>query len=54
MKIINRFNYKKREHDSDIKFVDEVQAFLLAFETFCQEYVGVESKDMIQAWYGFR
>jgi hypothetical protein len=36
-----------------MKFVTEVQAFLLAFETFCGEHVGIDSMDMIQAWYGY-
>jgi hypothetical protein len=25
----------------------------LAFETFCEEHVGIGSRDMIQAWYGY-
>ncbi|WHY98834.1 hypothetical protein [Peribacillus simplex] len=53
MKILNGFNYKEQELNAKMKFVIEVQAFLLAFETFCSEYVGIESKEMIQAWYGY-
>jgi hypothetical protein len=52
MKILKGFNYKLQGFDL-MKIVNEVQAFLLAFETFCEEHVGMASKDMIQAWYGF-
>ena len=52
-KILNGFKYKDREINTEMKFANEVQAFLLAFEAFCKEYVGIDSKDMIQAWYGY-
>lgn len=52
MKILQGFNYKLQGFDV-MKIVNEVQAFLLAFETFCVEHVGMASKDMIQAWYGY-
>ncbi|PGR96898.1 hypothetical protein COC61_11005 [Priestia megaterium] len=53
MKILNGFNDKDRELNIETKYLSEVQAFLLAFESFCGEYVGIESKDIIQAWYGY-
>lgn len=53
MKILNGFTNKERELNTEMGFVKEVQAFLLAFETFCREHVGIESKDMILAWYGY-
>ncbi|MDP9742303.1 UNVERIFIED_ORG: hypothetical protein QFZ59_004133 [Bacillus sp. B2I3] len=52
MKILNGFNYTERNLNAK-NFVNEVQAFLLAFDSFCGEHVGIESKDMIQAWYGY-
>jgi hypothetical protein len=39
--------------DNEMKIVNEIQAFLLAFEDFCAEHVGIESKNMIQAWFGY-
>ncbi|MDR7239655.1 hypothetical protein [Neobacillus drentensis] len=52
MKILKGLDYKEQGFNV-IKFVNEVQAFLLAFETFCEEHVGIASRDMIQAWYGY-
>ncbi|PGT49820.1 hypothetical protein COD13_29055 [Priestia megaterium] len=53
MKIFKRINDDRKEINAEKKIINEVQAFLLAFETFCKEHVGLESKDMIQAWYGY-
>lgn len=53
MKILNGFNYKEQNLNFDIKIIKEVQSFLLAFETFCGDHVGIKSEDMIQAWYGY-
>ncbi|MCY8233892.1 hypothetical protein [Priestia endophytica] len=53
MKILKGVNSKAHGFNAEMKIVNEVQAFLLAFETFCEEYVGIDSKDMIQAWYGY-
>ncbi|PEI55922.1 hypothetical protein [Priestia aryabhattai] len=53
MKITKEFNYKTEESNNEMKIVNEVKAFLLAFETFCEEHAGVTSKELIQAWYGY-
>ena len=53
MKIINGFNYIERETTAERGIVTEVQVFLHSFETFCGDHVGIDSKDMIQAWYGY-
>ncbi|PGT73604.1 hypothetical protein [Priestia megaterium] len=53
MKILKGFNYKEEGSKAEMKIVNEVKAFLLAFETFCGEHVGIDSTDMIQAWYGY-
>lgn len=53
MKLLKGFNYKEREPNTERKLVNEAQAFLLAFETFCGEYIGIKSNEMIQAWYGY-
>ncbi|MFC0472495.1 hypothetical protein ACFFHM_18920 [Halalkalibacter kiskunsagensis] len=53
MKILNGFHIKEQEYKTEMKLFTEVNAFLLAFETFCREHVGIDSKDMIQAWYGY-
>lgn len=53
MKILNGFNCKAQELNDEFRVVNEVQAFLLAFELFCEEHLGIESIDMIQAWYGY-
>ncbi|WP_426945437.1 hypothetical protein [Bacillus altitudinis] len=42
-------NVQKAEREN----LREINSFLLAFEKFCLEYLGVESEDMIRAWYGF-
>ncbi|KHE72484.1 hypothetical protein [Halobacillus sp. BBL2006] len=52
IKILNGFN-KDRKLNIEKRFINEVQSFLFAFEIFCREHVGVESQDMIQAWYGY-
>lgn len=52
MKVLYGFNYTERDLNAK-NFANEVQAFLLAFDSFCGEHVGIESKDMIQAWYGY-
>ncbi|MDQ0221357.1 hypothetical protein ELQ35_15630 [Peribacillus cavernae] len=52
MKILNEFNCKELEPNAEFRVVNEVQAFLLAFETFCEDHLGIELQDMIQAWYG--
>lgn len=52
MKILKGLNYKLHGFNV-MKIVNEVQAFLLAFETFCEEHVGMASREMIQAWYGY-
>ncbi|MGE7686761.1 hypothetical protein [Peribacillus simplex] len=39
--------------NAEEKTINEVKAFFLAFETFCKEHVGIDAKDMIQAWYGY-
>lgn len=52
MKILKGLNYKLQGFNV-MKVVSEVQAFLLAFETFCEEHVGMASRDMIQAWYSY-
>lgn len=36
-----------------MKKINEIQAFIVAFETFCEKFVGIKTKDMIQAWYGY-
>ncbi|WP_332632542.1 hypothetical protein [Halalkalibacter flavus] len=53
IKILNGFNIKEQEYKTEMKLFTEVNAFLLAFEKFCREYAGIDSKDMIQAWYGY-
>ncbi|MDG0059148.1 hypothetical protein [Priestia sp. P5] len=53
MKILKGFNSKVQGINDEIKIVSEVQAFLLAFEAFCEEHLGIDSKEMIQAWYGY-
>ncbi|MGE6379216.1 hypothetical protein [Peribacillus muralis] len=54
LKILNGLLYRTRSQvKTEKKLVSEVQAFLLAFETFCWEYLGLKSEDMIQAWYGY-
>lgn len=53
MKVLKSFKYEVEDLIDEIKIVNEVQAFLLAFETFCEKHVGIGSKDMIQAWYGY-
>ncbi|WP_116316313.1 hypothetical protein [Bacillus subtilis] len=53
MKILKGFNSKELGLEVEMKIVNDVQAFLLAFETFCEEHVGIAWQDMIQAWYGF-
>jgi hypothetical protein len=35
------------------KIIYEAGAFILAFETFCEEHLGIDAKDLIQAWYGY-
>src|SRR4051794_22432631 len=37
MKILSGFNCKEREPNAEFRVVNEVQAFLMAFETFCEE-----------------
>lgn len=53
LKILNGFNYQEREVQLEKKLISEIQAFLLAFETFCRVHLEVEVKDIIQAWYGY-
>lgn len=52
MKILKGLNYEVQGFNVT-KIVNEVQAFLLAFDSFCEEHVGLTSKDMIKAWYGY-
>ncbi|PFO04675.1 hypothetical protein COJ85_11630 [Bacillus sp. AFS076308] len=52
MKILKGLNYKLQGFNL-MKILNQVQAFLLAFETFCEEHVGIASREMIQAWYGY-
>lgn len=53
MKILKGLNCKMQGLNTEMKIANEVQAFLLAFDTFCEEHLGIDSKDMIQAWYGY-
>lgn len=53
IKILKGFNCKVQRDNVEMKILSEVQAFFIAFETFCEEHIGVASKDMIQAWYGY-
>jgi len=52
-KILKGFDCKVIRTNIETKIVNEVQAFFIAFETFCEEHLGIASKDMIQAWYGY-
>lgn len=53
IKILDGFNNDQIEKQNKINIYNEVYAFLLAFEAFCIDYMGIDSKDMIQAWYGY-
>lgn len=53
MKILKGVNKKVDVLNNEVKTIKEIKAFILAFETFCNEHVGIDSKDMIQAWYGY-
>jgi len=53
VKILKELKGKAQGLDAEMKIIKEVQAFLLAFEAFCEEYVGIAYKDMILAWYGY-
>ena len=53
MKIMKGLNCKELGLNVEMKIVNEVKAFFIAFEVFCDEYLGTASKDMIQAWYGY-
>ncbi|WP_375346285.1 hypothetical protein ACEWPB_02720 [Priestia megaterium] len=53
IKILKGFNYKVETLDAEIKIANEAQGFLLAFEDFCKEHMGIEPKYMIQSWYGY-
>lgn len=53
MKVVGGYNYKDLDLNNEVKFLSGVQAFILASETFCREHMGIESRDMIQAWYGY-
>jgi len=53
MKLLKRLNNEVDVHNAEEKIINEVRAFISAFETFCKENVGINAKDMIQAWYGY-
>lgn len=53
MKILKGLNNEVDVLNAEEKIINEVKAFILAFETFCKENVGIDAKDMIQAWYGY-
>lgn len=53
MKILKGLNNEVDVLNAEEKTINEVRAFILAFETFCKEHVGIDAKDMIQAWYGY-
>lgn len=53
MKILKRVRRKEPGINVEMKIANEVQAFFTAFEAFCDGYLGISSKEMIQAWYGY-
>lgn len=53
IKILSETNSQYKSLITEVNFFIEVKSFLLAFDTFCLEYLSIDPNDIIQAWFGY-